>query len=66
MKINYPHPHQHLLLAVLLLKKNSFLAVLGLHCCEQAFSSYGEQGLLLTEGPELLLVEASPVAEHRL
>lgn len=23
-----------------------FLAVLGLHCCTQSFSSYGEQGLL--------------------
>ena len=43
-----------------------FLAVLGLHCCTQAFSSCGEQGLLFIAVRGLLIVVASLVAEHRL
>ena len=33
----------------LLLKKNFYLAELGLHCCTRAFSSFGEQGLLYSQ-----------------
>ena len=33
----------------LLLKKKIYLAELGLHCCMQAFSSFGEQGLLYSQ-----------------
>ena len=41
------------------------LAVLGLHCCMWAFSSWGEQGLLLFVAMcGLLFVVASLVAEH--
>ena len=36
-----------------------FLAVLGLHCCVQAFSSCGEQGLLFIEVHSLLIAVAS-------
>ena len=43
-----------------------FLAVLGLRCCAQAFSSCGEWGLLLVVVPGLLIVVASLVAEHGL
>ena len=43
-----------------------FLAVLGLHCCAQAFSSCGEQGLLFVAVCGLLIAVASLVAEHRL
>ena len=43
-----------------------FLAVLGLHCCAQAFSSCGEWGLLLVAVHGLLIVVASLVAEHTL
>ena len=43
-----------------------FLAVFGLHCCTQAFSSCGEWGLLFVEVCGLLIVVASLVAEHRL
>ena len=43
-----------------------FLAALGLRCCMQAFSSCGEQGLLLVVVHGLLIVVASPVAEHGL
>ena len=43
-----------------------FLAVLGLRCCEQAFSSCGEQGLLFVVVRGLLIAVASLVAEHRL
>ena len=43
-----------------------FLAVLGLCCCTQAFSSCGEWGLLFTAVCGLLLVVAFPVAKHRL
>ena len=42
------------------------MAVLGLHCCVQAFSSCGEQGLLFVAVHGLLIVVASLVAEHRL
>ena len=41
-----------------------FLAVLGLCCCVQAFSSCGEWGLLFVAG--LLIAVASLVAEHGL
>ena len=42
------------------------LAVLGLGCCAQAFSSCGEQGLLFVAVRGLLTAVASLVAEHRL
>ena len=43
-----------------------FLAVLGLRCCTQAFSSCGEQGLLFLVMRRLLIAVASLVAEHGL
>ena len=43
-----------------------FLAMLGLRCCMQAFSSCGEQGLLFVAVRGLLIVVASLVAEHGL
>ena len=43
-----------------------FLAVLGLHCCTQAFSSCGECRLLLVVVCRLLIAMASLVAEHGL
>ena len=43
-----------------------FLAALGLRCCTQAFSSCGEQGLLLVVVRGLLIGVASLVAEHGL
>ena len=43
-----------------------FLAVLGLHCCVQAFSSCGEWGLLFIAVSRLLIEVASLVAEHGL
>ena len=43
-----------------------FLAVLGLHCCEQAFSSCGKQGLLFVVGLGILIAVASLVAKPRL
>ena len=43
-----------------------FLAVLGLHCCAQAFSSCGEQELLFVAVSRLLIAVASVVAEHWL
>ena len=43
-----------------------FLALLGLRCWARAFSSCGEQGLLLVAVHGLLIVVASLVAEHRL
>ena len=43
-----------------------FLAALGLHCCARAFSSCGEQGLLLVAVPGLLIVMASLGVEHGL
>ena len=43
-----------------------FLAVLGLRCCTQAFSSCGERGLLFVAVRGLLIAVASLVAEHGL
>ena len=43
-----------------------FLAVLGLRCCAQAFSSCGERGLLFVAVRGLLIVVASLVAEQGL
>ena len=43
-----------------------FLAVLGLRCCVQVFSSCGEQGLLFVAVSGLLVAVASFVAEHGL
>ena len=43
-----------------------FLAVLGLRCCVQAFSSCGERGLLLVAVHGLLIVVASLITEHGL
>ena len=43
-----------------------FLAVLGLRCCAQAFSSCGEQGLLFVAVRGLLIMVASLVVEHGL
>ena len=43
-----------------------FLAALGLRCRTRAFSSGGEQGLLLVAVRRLLVVVASLVAEHQL
>ena len=45
---------------------NLFLAVLGLRCCTQAFSSCGEQGLLFVAVRGLLIAVASLVVEHGL
>ena len=45
---------------------NLFLAALGLHCYVRAFSSCGEQGLLFVAVHGLLIVVASPAAEHGL
>ena len=45
---------------------NLFLAVLGLHCCAQAFSSCGEQGLPFVVVRGLLIAVASLVEEHGL
>ena len=42
------------------------LAMLGLCCCTQAFSSCGGQGLLFVAVRGLLIVVASLVAEHGL
>ena len=42
------------------------MAVLGLRCCEQAFSSCGEWGPLFIAVRGLLIVVASLVAEHGL
>ena len=43
-----------------------FLALLGFHCCAQAFSSCGEQGLLFVVVHGLLIAVASLVVEHGL
>ena len=43
-----------------------FLAVLGLRCCTQAFSSCGEWGLLFVAVHRLLIEVASLVVEHGL
>ena len=42
------------------------LAVLGLHCCVQAFSYCGERGLLFVVVRGLLIAVTSLVAEHGL
>ena len=42
-----------------------FVAVLGLHCCVQAFSSCGKWGLLFVVVPKLIVVVAF-VEEYRL
>ena len=41
-------------------------AVLGLHCCAQAFSSCSKRGLLFVVVRGLLIVVASLVREHGL
>ena len=43
-----------------------FLAALGRHCWEGAFSSCGERGLLFVAVHVFLIAVASLVAEHRL
>ena len=43
-----------------------FLAVMGLHCCPWAFSSYGEWGLFFVVLHRLLIAVDSSVVEHRL
>ena len=43
-----------------------FMVALGLHCCMQAFSYCGEQGLLFTAVNGFLIVAASLAVEHRL
>ena len=45
---------------------NLFLAVLGLRCCTQAFSSCGEQGPLFLQVCGLLTAVASLAVEHGL
>jgi len=52
----------------LFFKKNIYLllAVLGLHCCAQAFSRCRELGLLFIVVLGLLIAVASLVAEKRL
>ena len=42
------------------------MIALGLRWCTQAFSSCGEQGLLLVAVHRLLIAVASLVVEHRL
>ena len=43
-----------------------FLAALGLPCCVQAFSLWGERGLVFVAVHRILIAVASLVAEHRL
>ena len=43
-----------------------FMAASGLRCCAWAFCSCGERGLLFFAARRLLIVVASPVAEHGL
>ena len=43
-----------------------FLAALGLRCCARAFSSCGEQGLLLAVVCRRLIAVTSLIAEHGL
>ena len=43
-----------------------FLAVVGLHCCTRAFSSFGRRGLLFIAVHRLLTAVASLITEHRL
>ena len=42
------------------------MAVLGLHCCAQAFSSCGERGLPSLAAGHRLLIEVASLVEHRL
>ena len=42
------------------------MAVLGLHFCAWAFSSFGKRGALFIAVRGPLVIAASPVAEHRL
>ena len=42
------------------------MAALGLRCCVQAFSSYGERGPLFIAVRGLLIAVAPLVAEHKL
>ena len=49
---------------MLLLKHLFFLALLGLRCWAQAFSSYCERGLLFVAVRALLIALASLAAEH--
>ena len=62
--------HCHLFLGIFLIYINLFiylfLAVLGLHCCMQVFSSCNEQGLLFVAVRRFLIVVASLVAKHGL
>ena len=51
---------------ILFFKIYLFLAVLGLHCCTQTFSSWGEQGLLFIAVCRPCIVVASLFAEHGL
>ena len=65
--ITYSHPPIYFIYLLFYLKNFFlFLAVLGLHCCAQAFSSCGEQGLLFIAVHRLLIAVASLVAEHGL
>ena len=41
-----------------------FLAVLGLHCCAQAFSSCGKRGYSVVAVYQLLTEAASSIEEH--
>ena len=61
----------HLPLTDRVFKKNFlnftyFLAMLGLRCCTQAFSSCGKWGLFFIAVHGLLIAVASLVAEHGL
>ena len=42
------------------------MVALGVHCCAQASSSCGKQGLLFAVAHRLLIALASLVAEHGL
>ena len=57
---------ENLYLFIYLLCIYLFLAVFGLHCCAQAFSSCGEWGLLFIAVHGLLILVASLVVEHGL
>ena len=54
------------MLSFFFLKFILFLAVLGLHCCAQAFSSCSELVLRFIAVHRLLIAVASLVVEHRL
>ena len=64
MPFSAPHPNSFFFKINFLIYL--FLAALGLHCCTQAFSSHGEQGLLFVAVRGLLIAVASLVAEHGL